>query len=120
MFSKEILLLTKQEFIEKFFFPHAEAGSLIVGFNLPFDLNRLPSDARPATRINEDWSLVFHYTDRKTGKLKEDTIHRIKITRKDGKTAFIGLSGVSLHGRKKKRRKKRLPHGRFLDLRTLA
>jgi len=111
--SKKIRLLTKQQFIEEFFFPHAEAGSLIVGFNLPFDLTRLASDARSATRINEDWSLTFHYTDRKTKKLKEDTIRRIKITRKDGKIAFIRLSGYS-------ELKGKLPYGHFLDLFVLA
>jgi len=111
--SKRILLLTKQQFIDRFFFPHVEAESLIVGFNLCFDLTRLASDARAATRINDDWSLVFEYRDRKTEQLKEDAIRRIKITRKDGKIAFIRLSGYStLRGV--------LPSGRFLDLFTLA
>ncbi len=59
------------------------------------------------------WSLVFEYRDRKTEQLKEDAIRRIKITRKDGKIAFIRLSGYStLRGV--------LPSGRFLDLFTLA
>jgi hypothetical protein len=89
--SKKILLLTKQQFIDRFFFPHVETESLIVGFNLCFDLTRIASDARAATRINDDWSLVFEYRDRKTKQLKEDTIRRIKITRKDGKIAFIKL-----------------------------
>jgi len=111
--SRNLLLLTKQEFIERFLFPHLEAGSLIVGFNLPFDLARLASDARPATRLNEDWSLVFDYTDRKTGRVERDTIRRIKITRKDGKVTFIRLSGYS-------KRKGKLPYGRFLDLFALA
>lgn len=111
--SNKILLLTKQQFIDRFFFPHVEAESLIVGFNLCFDLTRIASDARAATRINDDWSLVFEYQDRITKQLKEDTIRRIKITRKDGKIAFIKLSGYST-------RRGVLPSGRFLDLFTLA
>ena len=63
--------------------------------------------------MNEDWSLVFEYIDRVTKKLKEDTIRRIKITRKDGKIAFIRLSGYS-------NKRGILPYGRFLDLFTLA
>jgi hypothetical protein len=111
--SKTILLLTKQQFMQQFFFPHAQAESLIVGFNLCFDLTRIADDARPATRLNEDWSLVFHYKDRKTKQTKKDSIRRIKITRKDGKIAFIKLSGYSTWTGV-------LPSGRFLDLFTLA
>lgn len=57
--------------------------------------------------------MVFQFTDRKTKKLEEDAIRRIKITRKDGKIAFIRLSGYS-------KKSGRLPYGRFLDLFTLA
>ncbi|MGH2508121.1 MAG: hypothetical protein ACRDHZ_12055, partial [Ktedonobacteraceae bacterium] len=110
---RKLLLLTRQQFIQRFFFPHAEAESLIVGFNLCFDLSRIAADARPATGLNEDWSLVFHYEDRKTKQTKEDKVRRIKITRKDGKVAFIKLSGYSTW-------KGVLPSGRFLDLFTLA
>ena len=111
--SRDIVLCTKQHFIEKFLFPHIEAENLIVAFNLPFDLSRLAADARSATKLNEGWSLIFNYTDRKTGKIKTDRIRRIKITRKDGKIAFIRLSGYS-------ERRGVLPYGRFLDLFTLA
>jgi len=111
--SREIVLCTKQYFVEKFLFPHIEAGNLIVGFNLPFDLSRLAADARPATSLNEGWSLIFNYTDRKTRQVKTDRIRRIKITRKDGKIAFIRMSGFS-------KRRGILPYGRFLDLFTLA
>src|SRR5579863_7084259 len=43
--THKVVVVTKRQFIEKYFFPHAEAGSLIVGFNLPFDLTRIASDA---------------------------------------------------------------------------
>ena len=58
VFSKDIVFLTRQEFIRECLFPHVDAGSLIVGFNLPFDLSRLASYARSATRVDKDWSLV--------------------------------------------------------------
>lgn len=109
----KILLLTRQEFIQQFFFPHAEAGSLIVGFNLPFDLSRLASKARPATRVNEDWSFVY-----RNGGSNPDTLRkgefRIKVDRKDGKIAFFRLTGFFVHkGRFSSK-------GRFLDLFALA
>ena len=85
--SRDIVLCTKQYFIEKFLFPHIEAENLIVGFNLPFDLSRLAAEARPATKLNEGWSLMFNYTDQTTGEVKLDRIRRIKITRKDGNVA---------------------------------
>jgi hypothetical protein len=113
VFRHRILLLTKQEFTERIFFPHAEAGSLIVGFNLAFDLSRLASDARAATNMNEDWSLVF-----RNGSSNPDTLikgeFRIKIDRKDGKIAFIRLSGAF------ERRGSLSSKGRFLDLFALA
>jgi hypothetical protein len=109
----KIVLLTKQEFVNKVFFPHAEAGSLIVGFNLQFDLSRLASDARPATRVNQDWSLVFRNPHAIPDTLQKREF-RIKIDRKDGKIAFFGLSGSFVHkGRFSSR-------GRFLDLFALA
>jgi hypothetical protein len=108
-----VLLLNKQEFIETFFFPHAETGSLIVGFNLPFDLSRLASDARPATRVNEDWSLVFRNESANPDKLRKREF-RIKVDRKDGKIAFFSLSGFFVH------RGRFSSKGRFLDLFALA
>src|ERR1700693_3483893 len=111
--SHKVLLLTKQEFIKQFFFPHAEAGSLIVGFNLPFDLSRLASGARPATRVDKDWSLIFRNEWSFPDILEKDEF-RIKIDRKDGKIAFFALSGSFVH------KGRFSSSGRFLDLFALA
>jgi hypothetical protein len=109
----EVLLLTRQEFVEHFLFPHAEAGTLIVGFNLPFDLSRLASAALPATRVDKDWSLLFRNESSNPDTLQKRSF-RIKIDRKDGKIAFFGLSGAFVH------KGKFSSKGRFLDLFALA
>src|SRR5437879_4430136 len=107
--SKDLRMLTREEFLKQIFFPLAVNGALIVGFNLPFDISRLAADAREARRLNDDWSFVM---------LDEPFCPRIVVTRKDGKIAFFRLSGV---GRDPKTGKKiRIPRGRFLDVRTLA
>jgi len=109
----KVLLLTKQEFVKQFFFPHAEAGSLVVGFNLPFDLSRLASGARAATRVDKDWSLIFRNEWSIPDILEKDEF-RIKIDRKDGKIAFFALSGSFVH------KGRFSSSGRFLDLFALA
>lgn len=113
VYSRGMLLLTRQEFVEQFLFPHGEAGSLIVGFNLPFDISRMASSARPATRLNEDWSLVFENRGANPDRLQKGEF-RIKVDRKDGKIAFFGLSGSFEH------KGKFSSEGRFLDLFALA
>ncbi len=108
-----IRVLSQSSFIEKVFFPLAyEAGALICGFNLPFDLSRLALDAREA-RGNRGWSLIMsHYKDKKTGRQRENPFRpRIIISPKDSKAAFITFAGCK-DGRYKR--------ARFLDLRTLA
>jgi len=119
---KQICVRTLQEFIEKVFFPNALAGAVIVGFNLPFDISRIASDAREARRLNEDWSLVMSRDkDPRTGEVRDNPfLPRIKITRKDGKFAFFRFSGVSILNPKTGKRLKAYRPGRFLDLRTLA
>jgi hypothetical protein len=111
--THKVVVVTKRQFIQKYFFPHAEAGSLIVGFNLPFDLTRIASDARPATRLDHDWPLVFSNRSSNPDKLQKREF-RIKLNRKDSKIAFISLSGKFVkRGRFRSR-------GRFLDLYALA
>jgi hypothetical protein len=116
-----IRVRTLPEFIEKVFMPNALAGAVVVGFNLPFDLARIAVDARAARRLNEDWSLLMA-TDHHpvTGELRENPfVPRIKITRKDGKFAFIRFAGVSMRSPQTGKRFKPFTPGRFLDLRTL-
>ena len=107
--SDELQVVTLETFLKEIFLPLAHNSALIVGFNLPFDISRLVTDAREARRLNDDWSFVM---------LDEPFCPRIVVTRKDGKIAFFRLSGV---GRDPKTGKKiRIPRGRFLDVRTLA
>jgi hypothetical protein len=120
--STEIKIRTLADFTRNVFMPNALAGALVVGFNLPFDITRIALDARDARRLNEDWSLVMdmdiHPT---TGEVRENPfIPRIKITRKDGKFAFIRFSGVSIRNPQSGKRFKPYVPGRFLDLRTLG
>jgi hypothetical protein len=107
--SNKLLLRTREDFLREVFLPMALGGSLIVGFNLPFDLSRLAADSREARRLNDDWSFVM---------LDEPFSPRIIVTRKDGKIAFCRISGVEFNP--KTRKKIQLPRGRFLDVRTLA
>lgn len=107
--SSEIRIRTREEFLKEVFFPLALKGALVVGFNLPFDISRIASDAREARRLNDDWSFVM---------LDEPFCPRIIVTRKDGKIAFFRFSGV---GRDPKTGKKiKVARGLFLDVRTLA
>jgi hypothetical protein len=110
------------DFIRTVFMPNALAGALVVGFNLPFDLTRIALDARDARRLNEDWSLVMDKdVHPRTGEVRENPfLPRVKITRKDGKFAFIRFSGVSIQNPQSGKRFKPYVPGRFLDLRTLG
>jgi hypothetical protein len=119
---KRICVRSRSEFIMKVFFPNVLAGTMIVGFNLPFDIARIADDARKARRLNEDWSFVMSRDlDPRSGKPRDNPfVPRIKITRKDGKFAFIRLSGVSMCSSKSGKRLKPYAPGRFLDLRTLG
>jgi hypothetical protein len=107
--SNKLLLRTREEFLREVFLPMALGGSLIVGFNLPFDLSRLAADSREARRLNDDWSFVM---------LDEPFSPRIIVTRKDAKIAFFRISGIEFNP--KTGEKIQLPRGRFLDVRTLA
>ena len=107
--SDTIHIQTRKDFLEKIFFPLGLSGVLIVAFNMPFDISRIAADTREARQINDDWSFVM---------LDEPFCPRIIVTRKDGKIAFFRFSGVQYNPKTKK--KKMVPRGRFLDVRTLA
>ena len=105
----EIRIRTRKEFLKEVLLPLGLNGALVVGFNLPFDISRLATDAREARRLNDDWSFVL---------LDEPFCPRVIVTRKDGKIAFFRFSGVLRNPKTGK--KIRVPRGRFLDVRTLA
>src|SRR5262249_29193003 len=45
-----LLLLTRRQFLKKFYKAIYKGRALLVGFNLPFDLSRIAFDARPARK----------------------------------------------------------------------
>lgn len=126
-----IPLLSRRAFLNDVLWPAIQAGALIVGFNLPFDLSRLAvawgETRRRRNRqhrgvprsdvFTRGFSLtLWEYQDKTTGAWREHKYRpRIRIKHVDSKRAFIGLGPT----RKRDRRDPR-HGGRFLDLKTLA
>lgn len=127
----ELLLLTRREFLARFYLAAYKARSLVVGFNLPFDLSRLACRVgKSRGRYAGGFSLaLWDYPD------KEGTWHvnkhrpRIAIKHIDSKRAIIAFTKTL-----KPADEDRIPHGsptgipdqahgfqgHFLDLRQLA
>ena len=105
-------LYSRSTFIEKRFWKSVQAGEMIVGFNLPFDLSRLAVDWRTAR--NRGWSLILSLRrSRKTGRLEPNPHRpRIRVTARNSRAAFMSLT--------RPQRPDEWPAGRFLDLHTLA
>ena len=122
-YPQQIKVLSRSEFVERCVWSAgACAGSLIVGFNLPFDISRLAIDNRDARHRNETWSLVM-FQDRcpQTGSMREHPFRpRVIVTPKDSKASFIRFAGVSKRSKTSKKRLVPYVPGRFLDLRTLG
>ena len=124
-------ILTLREFRKLFYSVAYKARSLLVGFNLPFDLSRLGFDVSAArNEFGGGFSLgLWSYVDR-TGTEQSDP-HRPRITIKhlDSKRALISFTGRkgadtsdlipedSTSGKPQKGYRFR---GHFLDLRTLT
>jgi hypothetical protein len=105
-------LYSRADFVEKVLWEAIQAGAMIVGFNLPFDLSRIAVDWSKAR--NGGWSLILSMRrSRKTGKIEANPDRpRIRVTSKDSKSAFIALM--------RPRVAEEWPVVRFLDLHTLA
>ncbi|HLZ50328.1 MAG TPA: hypothetical protein VKP61_06250 [Candidatus Acidoferrum sp.] len=125
-----LLLLTRREFLKKFYKAVYKSRALLVGFNLPFDLSRLAIAARPARgRFAGGFSLaLWSYT--KEGVEKPSTRRPgIGIKHIDSKRALKGFTARfgpddsdlipedSTTGQPRKGYKFR---GHMLDLRTLV
>ncbi len=108
----KLSLHPRSEFVEKVLWEAIQAGAMVVGFNLPFDLSRIAVDWCKAR--NGGWSLVLSVRrSRKTGETEPNPDRpRIRVTSKDSKSAFITLM--------RPRIAEEWPSGRFLDLHTLA
>jgi hypothetical protein len=108
----KLSLYSRSEFVEKVLWEAVQAGGMVVGFNLPFDLSRLAVDWCKAR--NGGWSLIPSLRrSRKTGETEPNPDRpRIRVTSKDSKSAFIALM--------RPRIAEEWPSGHFLDLHTLA
>lgn len=106
---RELALLTREEFIRQVFFPEAwSAGTLVVGFNLPFDLSRLAVHAGACRGRDRD---AFSF------KLSGSLYHpRLRVRPVSAHAALIGFT----RPKKSEWGSRRRFAGRFLDLHTLA
>ena len=125
-----LLLLTRREFLKKFYKAVYKSRALLVGFNLPFDLSRIAFAARPARgRFAGGFSFAF-WTYTKLGVERPSTRRpSIGIKHIDSKRALKGFTARfgpddsdlipedSTTGKPVKGYKFR---GHMLDLRTLA
>jgi len=110
--SKGVTLLPLQEFIDKIFWPEIwECGTLLVCFNLPFDLSRLAIKARIFAKGKHKDKFEFTLSD----STYKPTILEKPI---DSKKAFFRLR----FPKRPKRQSGRIPFrpGRFLDLKTMV
>ena len=129
--NPDLLLLTRREFLERFYVAAYKARSLIVGFNLPFDLSRLACNIGAARgRYGGGFSLaLWEYEDPNGMRQLNKHRPRIAIKHIDSKRSLIGFTGTinadpldlipegSKTGESEDAYKFR---GHFLDLRTLA
>jgi hypothetical protein len=108
----KLCLYSRSEFVEKVLWEAVQAGAMVVGFNLPFDLSRVAVEWSAAH--HGGWSLVLSLRrSRTTGEIEPNPDRpRIRVTSKDSKSAFISLM--------RPRIPEEWPSGRFLDLHTLA
>jgi hypothetical protein len=108
-------LYSRTEFVMRVFYPAAyNAGALVVGFNLPFDLSRLAVDVGEGRgHYYGGFSLVLaQYVD-SNGRLRENKFRpRVAYKHIDSKRSLIGFTGT--------RSLSNWYRGRFLDLKTLA
>lgn len=109
--SRDVVVLSRSDFIERIFWEAVRAGALIVGFNLPFDIARIA--VRWTKAENGGFSFVLSQLNKKS----LDNVHRprIRITPLNGVAERIELTAVLRKGEQNRWRR-----GRFLDLHTLA
>jgi hypothetical protein len=129
--ESRIVLLSKREFLKKFFKAAYKVRCLVVGFNLPFDLSRLAVDVSPARRnFGGGFSLgLWTYVDKAGNERVDPNRPRITIKHIDSKRSLISFTG-----RKEADQADLIPEGsidgkpedgyrfrgHFLDLKTLA
>jgi len=128
---RQLYLLTRRQFLAKFYQAVYKGRCLLVGFNLPFDLSRIAYDVTDARgRFAGGFSLgLWSYFDKSGNECANQYRPRIGIKHIDSKRALKGFTGrndpdktdlipeESTNGKPEKGYKFR---GHFLDLRTLA
>lgn len=118
----DLLLWPRRQFLRKRFWPAIHGGTLIVGFNLPFDLTRLSLYAAPARgkMFAGGFSLAMFEYDAGGGRRHMDP-HRPRFRFKaiDGKRSLMGFTRRK-GGSAKENGGRAEPRGRLLDLRHLV
>jgi hypothetical protein len=109
--DRELVVLTRSEFVERIFWESVRAGALIVGFNLPFDISRIA--VRWTTARNGGFSFVLSQLS-KTG-IENHHRPRVRIAPLNGVAEKIELTSV-----RRTDEQHRWRRDRFLDLHTLA
>jgi hypothetical protein len=114
--------LSLKQFIKQVFLRAIRAEALIVGFNLPFDLSRIASEACWTLRKGGAWSFTLsQFVDAEDGEVHEDQYApRLVVTPKDGKGSFFRLTRVAPPSKKRRNAGRQYPPIRCLDLRTLV
>jgi hypothetical protein len=115
-----LVLRSRSEFVEKVFFKAILDKTMIVGFNLPFDLARIAVDWGIAD--DGGWTLTLsRWFNPKTKTLQEHPYRpRVIYSALNSKTALIHSTRARRSRKKSKDGKFKLwPTGRFLDVRTL-
>lgn len=127
----DLTLISRREFLKKFYAAVYKGRALLVGFNLPFDLSRLGFSVTSARKeFDGGFSLgIWTYID-KTGKVRLDpTRPCITIKHIDSKRSLMSLTGrmfvaeldqIPEGSRDGKPIKGYRFRGHFLDLKTLA
>jgi hypothetical protein len=109
--DRELVVLTRSEFVERVFWESVRAGALIVGFNLPFDISRIA--VRWTAAREGGFSFVLSHLSKKG----IANIHRprVRIAPLNGVAEKIELMSV-----RRKDEQHRWRRDCFLDLHTLA
>jgi hypothetical protein len=128
---RDLKLLTRTQFVDKFYQAVYKGRCLLIGFNLPFDTARIACDFTTARgRFAGGFSLgLWTYTDKNGNERGDHFRPRIGIKHIDSKRALKGFTArnnpdkvdlIPEDSVSRESRKGYIFRGHFLDLRTLA
>jgi hypothetical protein len=109
--DRELVVLTRSEFVEQILWGSVRAGALVVGVNLPYDIARIAVGATPA--VEGGFSFILSQLSRKG----VENLHRprVRIAPLNGVAEKIELMAVRYEAERH-----RWHRDYFLDLHTLA